>query len=1267
MDEVSSTVQSRRMAQPRPTFRVFISSTFSDFKVERDALQEQVFPRLRELCHRHACVFQAIDLRWGVSHDAYLGQQAMRICIEEIRRCQHMTPRPNFLVLLGDRYGARPLPFEIPQAEFAVIVDCAQSDRLRELLKTWYREDLNGIPPVRVLQPRSGRYLDESRWQEEIVLPLQETMAKAAEHFLPSARWKYECSATEQEVQHGALAAIAGGVHGHACAFFRSVRGIPENETGRHFRDSEPDAAQRLLALKGRMRAAFPTSLREYTTGWTSGTPDYSFVGSLPASLDACLSLPTPPTGSSTLCADVWHLLSNVILDEVARIEAAPAGQRDAEVHIQYGAAKSEHFVGRNDPLKAIQDYIHGTSERPFVALGQPGSGKSALIAAAAREATVLGTHQVVVRFVGATPASSNTVGLLRDLSSEILRSLHAEDVIHNTQVPSDDIVLIEVLRDLLSGRSPDSPLLVFVDGIDRLAGPTETFPFLWVPQRLPPHVRLILSANPRSSTAPAQPPSGLEHAERIVLGPLHTDEMRDILAHRLRSRERTLTGDQRTAILGSASHETSPLWVAIAAEHVARLRSWEPPPKLDTTTRGLVHQTIDRLCREDEHGRDIVCSTLKYVACSRRGLAEEELLDLLSEDREVMSALRRRAVSSSNVNRLPAAVWARLFADLGWMFSARDDYGGVLLTFDNRAAGEAATSRILDPQSRWRVHRTLSTYFQRRADARGSQQWGNAPVRALSELPFQRLGDVRERRAEHLFADPNFVAASTSQGLLDQLLGDLAMAAERFPESAGPLYAAILESADASRERPSASTVLLVNRLMARSLSPIARARLARSMRQLDASGPWLAALTPLPKGRSIRRVVTVSSRRRLLHTLSEASELCDYSLDSSKIIRIRRPPSKVPPADIAVHPDSGDVAWLDRTGALFLTSALLPTRLRTRCTCLAFFGSGLLGADSDNRLVFVRGDRSSIPLLSHVDSMSAEVCVSGDRRTALLVSGDRQGAQQLFKLIAGPTEPSVERWMSPDAPVTAVTINESGTFAVLAMLSRTLLLVDVLTAKIVTQCDARVADGSAIRGPVQWCALSEGDGTTNVLGLTMDGEVLFWNTASKTIHRAGSWRAPLQATDLRAVAALSASKGFLVATDQQYQVVHPGAVSAEPFASPITRCSLSEDGWCTTICREGKRVTWLKHPNPPFDLVHANRFRIALGGLSIAGRGDRPLHAGLRLDRLQRTSKSPPGREPRPHFFHARSTRTGKHSNLVSRCGHERRCRRCGAMLLP
>jgi len=62
--------------------------------------------------------FQAIDLRWGVPGEAGLDHRTMQICFGELRRAQEVSPRPNFLVLLGDRYGWQPLVEEVTEAEF---------------------------------------------------------------------------------------------------------------------------------------------------------------------------------------------------------------------------------------------------------------------------------------------------------------------------------------------------------------------------------------------------------------------------------------------------------------------------------------------------------------------------------------------------------------------------------------------------------------------------------------------------------------------------------------------------------------------------------------------------------------------------------------------------------------------------------------------------------------------------------------------------------------------------------------------------------------------------------------------------------------------------------------------------------------------------------------------------------------------------------------------------------------------------------------------
>jgi hypothetical protein len=184
------------------TFRSFVSSTFSDLKVERNALQERVFPRLRELCERHGCRFQAIDLRWGVNEEAALDQRTMRICLVEIARCQHVTPRPNFIVLVGNRYGWRPLPYEIEANEFEKILAGLSNTGNAERLTYWYRKDENADPSVYVLQPRTDEFTEFAAWEKEEGR-LRELLIAATAGLPVQERMNYVASATEQDIWKG--------------------------------------------------------------------------------------------------------------------------------------------------------------------------------------------------------------------------------------------------------------------------------------------------------------------------------------------------------------------------------------------------------------------------------------------------------------------------------------------------------------------------------------------------------------------------------------------------------------------------------------------------------------------------------------------------------------------------------------------------------------------------------------------------------------------------------------------------------------------------------------------------------------------------------------------------------------------------------------------------------------------------------------------------------------------------------------------------------
>jgi hypothetical protein len=110
------------MPQQTKIFRVFVSSTFTDMVEERRKLQRDVFPKLEQFCNEKGAKFQAVDLRWGINEKTQLNQKTLQTCLNEVARCQKLSPKPNFLILLGDKYGWQPIPEKIPADEMEQIL-----------------------------------------------------------------------------------------------------------------------------------------------------------------------------------------------------------------------------------------------------------------------------------------------------------------------------------------------------------------------------------------------------------------------------------------------------------------------------------------------------------------------------------------------------------------------------------------------------------------------------------------------------------------------------------------------------------------------------------------------------------------------------------------------------------------------------------------------------------------------------------------------------------------------------------------------------------------------------------------------------------------------------------------------------------------------------------------------------------------------------------------------------------------------------------------
>ena len=88
--------------------RVFVSSTFTDMKDERETLARFVFPEVRRYAYRYGIDFDFVDLLWGITEEEVDEGKVIELCLRNIDNC-----RPLFLGILGDYSGWIPEKSEL--------------------------------------------------------------------------------------------------------------------------------------------------------------------------------------------------------------------------------------------------------------------------------------------------------------------------------------------------------------------------------------------------------------------------------------------------------------------------------------------------------------------------------------------------------------------------------------------------------------------------------------------------------------------------------------------------------------------------------------------------------------------------------------------------------------------------------------------------------------------------------------------------------------------------------------------------------------------------------------------------------------------------------------------------------------------------------------------------------------------------------------------------------------------------------------------------
>ncbi|KAF6039458.1 hypothetical protein EB796_002235 [Bugula neritina] len=425
---------------PNKVVKIFLSSTFSDMYVERNYLFSNIYKNLQQYCRlQHDVEFQVVDMRWGVRDEAALDHSGPKTCMDELRSCQELSLGPNFVCLLGQRYGNRPLQAKIPQTEYQVIIESLNNLSEEEktelnldipLLDFWYQCDENSEPPAMILTPLNEK--DSHRMEVSEFKPIRQKLhdllrvgSKLAVRdgkMSVEDQKKYFWSVTEEEVYKGVLS--QQNPNDHTLCFVREIYDI----------DYSHSKVERFVELEDGTK-----KVNEETT---------QLITQLVSDTEKCLGSdnfyrfpkvkwhPNGGTNEDSL-SDYLVELGKMFEERVKMLIKRAAEKSNplkdnpfssllTEVaeHGYQALAKNKTFQGRDDIMDKIKQYILSESHLPFIMYGESGFGKTSLLAvASARVYDWCGNTSdliVIRRFLGTTPDSTNIGSLMNSVTKQI-------------------------------------------------------------------------------------------------------------------------------------------------------------------------------------------------------------------------------------------------------------------------------------------------------------------------------------------------------------------------------------------------------------------------------------------------------------------------------------------------------------------------------------------------------------------------------------------------------------------------------------------------------------------------------------------------------------------------------------------------------------------------------------------------------------------------------------------------------------------------------
>lgn len=704
--------------------RVFISSTFRDMHAERDHLVTVVFPELRERVEQLGLEFFDVDLRWGVPTKDANGETAnsWEYCRQWIDRVE-----PFFVCILGQRYGWVPEPEQLKATE----------DRRRQQVEPRSITDLEVRHAVlnTTLKRHSYFYLRAT-----------DAPATASEYVDPPLLLR-KLEQLKKEVR--------------ACG--RPVRDYPCVWTGSGFADMNEFGRRVLDDL------------------WSGVLRDERYV----SKTLWCQALGADPDSDIRYTDESQPVPPDLAEKLVTLAKPTPLSPLDAEKQQMeaFAQGRLRWFQGRMHELGQLTDFIKSTDEKSSglaVVIGLPGQGKSALLA---KLSTLIpqGPTFTIIHFVGATERSASSHAIVDRLLGELDRS----GIAWPTE-PQDEVR--ELKRDFSSlclklGRrlgeyAGDRRIVILLDALNQLSDGQD---LRWLPIRLGPSVRVIVSCIEDSTSKADSPGQRVSHAIdsrqptplRVTLGPLTENDVRSIVVAHLLEYCHELDGEHLD-VLAAIPQARNPLYLLVMLTELRTLGGNDLNRIVPARIASMQQDHPDPvslfkwvLLRLEVFSPVVVRWWCLYLAYGRVGMASHELVELLVH----------------KVGPDAAAITLRIERGLRRYLQRR----GPQIDFFHSQLRQAVFEQYGAQAEPAAVHQELADFFTSCAKGSdSSKEWETDRVRGFSECLYHYLLAGNQSEALSIITNFSFLLNRIRNGLLELTLTDFRVLFSEHPGVTG-------------------------------------------------------------------------------------------------------------------------------------------------------------------------------------------------------------------------------------------------------------------------------------------------------------------------------------------------------------------------------------------------------------------------------------------------------------------------------------------------